>query len=65
MELLPGPDFHAARSIGPARLNKAEYWDVNPYVVKAPQEGAGFDTTLTDGLRIAIRDVHQQRQRAG
>ena len=41
----------------PGALNKAEYWDVNPYVVKAPQEGAGFDTTLTDGLRIAIRDV--------
>ena len=41
----------------PGAINKAEYWDVNPYVVKAPQEGAGFDTTLTDGLRIAIRDV--------
>ena len=41
----------------PGAMNKAEYWDVNPYVVKAPQEGAGFDTTLTDGLRIAIRDV--------
>ena len=41
----------------PGALNKAEYWDVNPYIVKPPQEGAGFDTTLTDGLRIAIRDV--------
>ena len=41
----------------PSVLNKAEYWNVNPYVVKAPPEGAGFDTTLTDGLRIAIRDV--------
>jgi 1,4-alpha-glucan branching enzyme len=41
----------------PSALNKAEYWNVNPYVVKAPPEGAGFDTTLTDGLRIAIRDV--------
>ena len=30
---------------------------MNPYVVKPVQEGAGFDTTLTDGLRIAIRDV--------
>jgi 1,4-alpha-glucan branching enzyme len=46
--------LHAHR---PSAINKAEYWDVNPYVVKAPQEGAGFDTTLTDGLRIAIRDV--------
>jgi 1,4-alpha-glucan branching enzyme len=38
-------------------LDKAEYWDVNPYIVKSPLEGAGFDTTLTDGLRIAIRNV--------
>ncbi|WP_435011622.1 alpha-amylase family glycosyl hydrolase [Tundrisphaera lichenicola] len=42
----------------PSAIDKAEYWGVNPYVVKPPSEGgAGFDTTLTDGLRIAIRDV--------
>ena len=41
----------------PGALDKAEYWNVNPYVVKPPPEGAGFDTSLTDGLRIAIRDV--------
>jgi 1,4-alpha-glucan branching enzyme len=41
----------------PHVLDNAEYWNVNPYVVKPPPEGAGFDTTLTDGLRIAIRDV--------
>ena len=41
----------------PGVLNKAEYWNVNPYVVVAPPDGAGFDTTLTDGLRNAIRDV--------
>ena len=41
----------------PGVLDKAEYWNVNPYVVKPPPEGAGFDTTLTDGLRIAIRNV--------
>ena len=41
----------------PGALHKAEYWDVNPYIVKPVPEGAGFDTTLTDGLRIAIRDV--------
>jgi 1,4-alpha-glucan branching enzyme len=41
----------------PGALNKAEYWDVNPYIVKPVPDGAGFDTTLTDGLRIAIRDV--------
>jgi len=38
-------------------LQKAEYWNVNPYIVKETPVGAGFDTTLTDGLRIAIRDV--------
>jgi 1,4-alpha-glucan branching enzyme len=41
----------------PGAIDKAEYWNANPYVVKPPPEGAGFDTTLTDGLRIAIRDV--------
>lgn len=46
--------LHAHR---PSALNHAEYWNVNPYVVKTAPEGAGFDTTLTDGLRIAIRDV--------
>ncbi len=46
--------LHAHR---PDALNHAEYWSVNPYIVKTPPEGAGFDTTLTDGLRIAIRDV--------
>ena len=46
--------LHAHR---PGVLHHAEYWNVNPYVVKAPPDGAGFDTTLTDGLRVAIRDV--------
>jgi 1,4-alpha-glucan branching enzyme len=46
--------LHAHR---PEVLHHAEYWNVNPYVVKAPPDGAGFDTTLTDGLRVAIRDV--------
>ncbi|MGH8592218.1 MAG: alpha amylase C-terminal domain-containing protein [Gammaproteobacteria bacterium] len=41
----------------PSTIDKAEYWDVNPYITKPPPEGAGFDVTLTDGLRIAIRDV--------
>ena len=41
----------------PGVLDKAEYWNVNPYIVKTPPDGAGFDTTLTDGLRVAIRDV--------
>jgi 1,4-alpha-glucan branching enzyme len=41
----------------PSALQKAEYWAVNPYVVRSPPEGAGFDTSLTDGLRIAVRSV--------
>lgn len=41
----------------PSAVQKAEYWSVNPYVVKPPPEGAGFDTSLTDGLRIALRNV--------
>ena len=41
----------------PSALQKAEYWGVNPLVVERPPAGAGFDTSLTDRLRIAIRDV--------
>jgi 1,4-alpha-glucan branching enzyme len=41
----------------PRAFDLAEYWNVNPYVVKRPPVGAGFDATLTDGLRNAIRDV--------
>ncbi len=41
----------------PSALQKAEYWAVNPYVVISPPNGAGFDTSLTDGLRIAVRNV--------
>src|ERR1035441_8237362 len=33
---------------------------VNPRIVDPAPEGGGFDTTLTDGLRIAIRDVISQ-----
>ncbi|QEH38274.1 1,4-alpha-glucan branching enzyme GlgB [Aquisphaera giovannonii] len=45
------------RFLRPSAINHAEYWNVNPWVVKPVPEGAGFDTTLTDGLRNAIRDV--------
>ncbi len=41
----------------PTAVQKAEYWNVNPYVVRRPPDGAGFDTSLTDSLRIALRDV--------
>jgi 1,4-alpha-glucan branching enzyme len=41
----------------PSALQKAEYWPVNPYIVRSPPQGAGFATTLTDGLRIALRSI--------
>ncbi len=46
--------LHACR---PGSFDKAEYWPVNPSIVRPPPRGAGFDTSLTDGLRIAIRRV--------
>ena len=46
--------LHAHR---PGSFDKAEYWNVNPFIVRPPPDGAGFDTSLTDGLRIAIRRV--------
>jgi 1,4-alpha-glucan branching enzyme len=46
--------LHAYR---PSAFQKAEYWGVNPLIVQPPTQGAGFDSSLTDGLRIAIRDV--------
>jgi 1,4-alpha-glucan branching enzyme len=40
----------------PSALLHAEYWNVNPWVVTDRVEGgAGFDSTMTDGPRIAIR----------
>jgi 1,4-alpha-glucan branching enzyme len=45
------------RTHRPGSFDNAEYWNVNPYIVKSLPDGAGFDTSLTDGLRIAIRRV--------
>jgi 1,4-alpha-glucan branching enzyme len=43
----------------PSALVHAEYWNVNPWIVKECDDsnGAGFHTTMTDGPRIAMRDV--------
>jgi 1,4-alpha-glucan branching enzyme len=47
--------LHAHR---PGTFHKAEYWGVNPWIVRPVAEGGGgFDSSLTDGLRIALRDV--------
>jgi 1,4-alpha-glucan branching enzyme len=46
------------RTHRPSALLHAEYWPVNSWVVKEPFDGgAGYDSTLTDGLRIALRNV--------
>lgn len=46
------------RYLRPSALQLAEYWNLNPWVVRpVGQGGAGFDTTLSDTLRIAVRDV--------
>lgn len=46
------------RYLRPDALQLAEYWGLNPFVVRQASEGgAGFDTTLSDTLRIALRDV--------
>jgi 1,4-alpha-glucan branching enzyme len=48
------------RTHRPGALQHAEYWPVNPWVVKETfDSGAGFHTTMTDGLRIALRNVLQ------
>ena len=47
------------RAHRPGALLHAEYWNVNPWVVKERDDsnGAGFHSTMTDGPRIAIRDL--------
>lgn len=44
------------RHYHPAALLHAEYWNVNPWIVKETADGgAGFHSTMTDGPRLAIR----------
>ena len=48
----------SVRFAKPEALQNAEYWPVNPWVVRDVEEGgAGFDTTQHDALRIAVRDA--------
>jgi 1,4-alpha-glucan branching enzyme len=54
------------RTHRPSAIQHAEYWPVNPWVVKETLEGgAGFHTTMTDGLRIALRNVLQSASYPG
>ena len=49
------------RFLRPRCIQNAEYWSVNPYVVRpSNQGGAGFDVTQHDGLRIAVRSAIKQ-----
>lgn len=49
------------RNSKPEAIQIAEYWPVNPWVVKTPGEGgAGFDATWEDGLREAVRGAIAQ-----
>ena len=44
----------------PSVVQIAEYWNVNPVVVKGREEGgAGFDATWSDGLRESVRRAIQ------
>jgi 1,4-alpha-glucan branching enzyme len=48
----------SVRHAKPEALQNAEYWPVNPWVVRAVGDGgAGFDATQHDALRIAVRDA--------
>lgn len=46
------------RYLKPGAIQNAEFWPVNPAVVRSTQAGgAGFDVTQHDGLREAIRNA--------
>ena len=48
------------RAARPGAIQHAEYWPVNPWVVKETEDGgAGFHTTMTDELRVAVRSALQ------
>ena len=49
------------RFINPRALQNAEYWPVDPAVIRdTPSGGAGFDVLQHDGLRDAIRNAITQ-----
>ena len=46
------------RSVNPSSVQIAEYWSVDPYVVRSREHGgAGFDGCWHDGLRLSIREA--------
>ena len=49
---------NTTKYIKPSAINIAEYWGVDPYVVRFPQHGgAGFDACWHDGLRHSLREA--------
>ena len=49
------------RFVKPQAIQIAEYWPVNPYVVKSTGDGgAGFDASWHDGVRDSVRDAVAQ-----
>jgi 1,4-alpha-glucan branching enzyme len=47
---------NTVRAADSTAIQIAEYWSVDPYVVRSvPEGGAGFDATWHDGLRTTIR----------
>ena len=49
---------NTTRYLKPGAINIAEYWNVDPYVVRfAEHGGAGFDACWHDGLRHSLRDA--------
>lgn len=49
------------RFLHPGTLQHAEYWPVNPWVVRSSSTGgAGFDSCYHDGLRDAVREALAQ-----
>jgi 1,4-alpha-glucan branching enzyme len=49
------------RFVNPRFIQNAEYWPVNPYIVRSSNSGgAGFDVTQHDGLRISVRNAISQ-----
>lgn len=48
----------AVRRKNPAAIQIAEFWDVNPAVVRSSEHGgAGFDACWVDGLRRSLREA--------
>ena len=49
---------NTTRYVKPNAINIAEYWSVDPYVVRFPEHGgAGFDACWHDGLRQRLREA--------